>query len=316
MRVLVTGGSGFIGTRLVGALLEAGNEVRIFDLRPSPRFDDLVVRGDVRHFDQLASAVKGMHMVYHLAAEHRDDVRPSSLYHDVNVGGAENLARAAEAAGVPRLVFTSTVAVYGLDEGEAAEDTPTAPFNDYGRSKLSAEHALISWANADSARSVTVVRPTVVFGEGNHGNVYNLMRQIAKGRFVMVGTGTNRKSVCYVGNLVAFLLRLLDGEAGARIMNYADKPDLTMHEFVALVREELGANHRPLPRVPYWAGLLSGYAFDALSAVTGRRYPVSSIRIRKFCSSTAIAMQSPGVRFDPPYTLHEGLRRMVQSLEL
>jgi nucleoside-diphosphate-sugar epimerase len=316
MRVLVTGGSGFIGTELVRALLGAGHHVRIFDKEPSLEFDDIVVRGDVRNFDQLVRAVSGTQAVYHLAAEHSDDLSPTSLYYDVNVGGARNLARAAVAEQVSRVVFTSTVAVYGLKGGGLEDDQPTAPFDDYGKSKLEAEQVLIDWAEAAPDRSLVVVRPTVVFGEGNRGNVYNLMRQIAAKKFVMVGDGMNRKSVCYVGNLVPFLVRLLEADCGVSITNYVDKPDLTMRDFVRLVRTELGVHDQPLVRIPYWMGLLGGYAFDLVSLITGRRFAISSIRIKKFCANTEFGMRSTGLGFEPPFSVQEGLRRMVEDLEL
>jgi nucleoside-diphosphate-sugar epimerase len=313
MNVLVTGGSGFIGTPLVGALLEAGHQVRIFDHEPSPKFESLVQRDHLLNYDGLAVASVGVDAVFHLAAEHRDDVRPKSRYYDVNVEGTQNVVRAAEAAGVKRIVFTSTVAVYGLDQGVAAESTPTNPFNDYGRSKLEAEAVLIRWAEAAPDRSLVIVRPTVVFGEGNRGNVYTLIHQIASRKFVMIGDGSNHKSVCYVGNLVPFLVQLLDAKAGVHITNYVDKPDLTMQEFVKMVRAELGARKR-LVRIPYWAGMAGGYAFDTLSRVTGRRFPISSIRIKKFCANTQVAMEKRDSAFVPPFTVQQGLQRMIRSL--
>ena len=94
-RVLVTGGSGFIGTRLVAALLEAGHMVTIYDKRQSTVFPEMSIVADVRDKARLASACHGMEVIYHLAAEHADDVRPTSLYYDVNVKGAENLVSAA-----------------------------------------------------------------------------------------------------------------------------------------------------------------------------------------------------------------------------
>jgi len=87
-KVLVTGGSGFIGARLVAALLDAGHTVTIYDKRQSELFPDLNIVADVRDKLALASACKGMDVIYHLAAEHADNVRPPTLYYDVNVKGA------------------------------------------------------------------------------------------------------------------------------------------------------------------------------------------------------------------------------------
>ncbi len=312
MNCMVAGGSGFIGTVLVEALVREGHEVSIYDVRPSSTFGDLAIRGDVRDPDRLTDSMRDVDVVFHLAAEHRDDVRPVSLYHEVNVGGARNLVLAAEACGVERIIFTSTVAVYGLECGEADEMTPTVPFNEYGRSKLQAEQVFLEWAARDSARSLAIVRPTVVFGENNRGNVFTLIDQIRKRRFVMVGDGSNRKSMCYVGNLVPFLCRFLRVD-GTSITNYVDKPDLTAGELVALIRAELDLTG-PLPRVPFWVGMTGGTVFDGLATATRRRFPISRVRVTKFCADTQVSMREPPSDFVPPFTLAQGINRMIESL--
>jgi nucleoside-diphosphate-sugar epimerase len=309
---MVTGGSGFIGTALVDALLRAGHEARIYDIRPSDAFESHATRGDVRDVRRLTESMQGVDLVFHLAAEHRDDVRPVSLYYDVNVQGARNVVEAAEACGVDRIVFTSTVAVYGLEAGEANETTPTAPFNDYGRSKLQSEQVFQEWAARDANRTLAIVRPTVVFGENNRGNVFTLIDQIRRGRFVMVGDGSNRKSMCYVGNLVPFLCRWLTVD-GVSVTNYVDKPDLTAGELVRLIRAELGIDGR-LPALPLWLGMAGGTAFDALALATRRRFPISRVRVKKFAASTQVSMRESPSDFVPPFTLAQGIRRMIDSL--
>ena len=90
MNILVTGGSGFIGTNLVADLLKEGHNVTIYDELISDTYPDLCIMGDVRDREKLTRSMYGVGAVYHLAAEHRDDVQPTSLYYEVNVGGAEN----------------------------------------------------------------------------------------------------------------------------------------------------------------------------------------------------------------------------------
>ena len=167
MNILVTGGSGFIGTHLVSDLLKQGHKVLIYDKQKSEIYPDLCVVGDVRDKKKLAESTRSVDTVYHLAAEHRDDVRPVSLYHEVNVGGAESLVYALEKNSVNKLILTSTVAVYGLNLQNPTEDSPAKPFNDYSRSKYKSEVVFNQWANADDTRCLYIVRPTVIFGEGN-----------------------------------------------------------------------------------------------------------------------------------------------------
>ena len=311
-RILITGGLGFIGCRLAEVLGREGWSVRILDCRGEP---GTAAHGDLTQPQQVLQAVVGADAVVHLAAEHRDDVRPVQRYYDVNVRGTANLLRAMEKAGCKRIVFTSTVAVYPLDVREPDEDYPPAPFNDYGRSKLEAERLIEAWAAGGSDRCAVIVRLCVVFGEGNRGNVYNLLRQIADGRFLMVGRGQNRKSMAYVGNVAAFLRWCLDLPPGLHRFNYADKPDLTTAELVALARRALGQERHWTARfrLPYSVGLGLGYLADGIARLLGRPLPWSSIRVRKFCAETTVnTTRLERTGFVRPFTLQEGLERMIR----
>ena len=108
---------------------------------------------------------------------------------------------------MPALVFTSSVAVYGFAAPDTDEKGPLHPFNDYGRTKMEAEEVYQEWLKGGTGRMLTIVRPTVVFGPRNRGNVYNLLRQMASGRFAMVGSGKNVKSMAFVENVASFLAR-------------------------------------------------------------------------------------------------------------
>jgi nucleoside-diphosphate-sugar epimerase len=314
MNILVTGGSGFIGTNLVSDLLKEGHKVLIYDKQRSETYPDLCMVADVRDKEKLSHSMREVDVVYHLAAEHRDDVSPVSLYYEVNVGGAENLVYAMEEKGVHRLIFTSTVALYGLNSGEPDEDSPIKPFNDYGKSKYQAEIVFNKWHERDPKRSLIIVRPTVIFGERNRGNVFNLLNQIASGKFMMVGDGKNKKSMGYVLNLTHFMTKLLESDPGIHIYNYSDKPDLDMAELVKITQDTLGIRRNNNIRIPYSIGLLGGYAFDILAKLTGRTFPISSIRIKKFCANTKITAEKlKTIGFAPPYSLSEGLKRMILS---
>lgn len=314
MNITLIGGSGFVGTRLLDTLIADPDRYTLqnIDKRPSHFFGQLTHMGDVRNADSLTSALKGADVVVLLAAEHRDDVSPISLYYDVNVGGMRNVLCAMEANGVKRLVFTSSVAVYGLDKPDPDENYPADPFNHYGKSKWQAEQVLQQWHASHPDWNINIVRPTVIFGERNRGNVYNLLRQISSGRFLMVGKGDNRKSMAYVGNIVAFLRFLIDNKTtGYNVFNYVDKPDFTMNELVGHVSKVL-CKHIPATHFPYWLGMAGGKCFDLLACITGKKLTVSSVRVKKFCATTqfnADKMMHSG--FTPPYTLSEGLARTL-----
>ena len=316
MKIAITGGAGFIGSVLAKRLKDDGHELVLIDLKKSEIFPDDSVIADIRDKEALTKALKGTGAIYHLAAEHRDDVSPLSLYTDVNVTGGQNVIDAAKAHNINRIIFTSSVAVYPLVPADpkkgSSEDHPPAPFNLYGQSKWDSEKTFEAWAKEDSARSLTMIRLVATFGPGNRGNIFTLMNQIASGRFIMIGDGHNRKSIAYVGNVAAFLHHALGLKAGTHLYNYADKPDLNMREFVASIRGALGYDGMG-PQMPYALGLLGGSVFDVAAKITGKKFPISSIRIKKFCADTIVnADKLTETGFTAPYSLHDGLEEMIE----
>ena len=314
MKVVVIGGSGFIGSRLLEALVERGHEVVNVDRAAPAKGVAPFVEGDVRSVEQLTSATAGADAIVNLAAEHRDDVQPLSRYTEVNVGGAEAVVAAAEANGIDRIVFTSSVAIYGLDKVNPAEDWEPEPFNEYGRTKLLAEGVFSEWARRDAKRSLAVIRPSVVFGEGNRGNVHTLAAQVASGRFIQVGKGENKKSMSYVGNIVEFLADRLSAPSGISITNFADKPDLSTKELVSLLRTTLGRTAGSSITLPLPLGVLAGHTFDVVGRITRRNFPISAIRMRKFAAETTVSTERlAATGFVPRYSLEESLVRTLAA---
>jgi len=311
--ITVIGGSGFIGTRFTQHLLQAEQlDVAIIDKAPSARFPERVRLADIRDLEALVAATPHAAPIVHLAAEHRDDVTPRSLYDDVNVQGTRHVCEAARRRDVRTIVFTSSVAVYGFAPLGTGEDGAIAPFNDYGRTKHEAEMVLRAWqAEAPAERSLFIVRPTVVFGERNRGNVYNLLRQIAGGRFMMIGPGQNRKSMAYVENISAFLAFALQRGPGVHLCNYIDKPDLSMNELVGRVRHMLGKPEAGW-RLPVTVGMAMGHLADMLATLTGRKFPIRAIRVKKFCADTLFSSRAAELGFKAPVSLQAALERTVR----
>jgi nucleoside-diphosphate-sugar epimerase len=317
MNVQIIGGSGFIGTNLIDKL-KGKDEYKVsnIDKASSEAHPDITVSGDVRESDKVSQQLAANGWVVLLAAEHRDDVAPVSLYYDVNVKGTENVLKAMDEKGIQKIIFTSSVAVYGLDKENPSEDHVADPFNHYGKSKWQAEELLRAWYNRDpEKRSLVIIRPTVVFGPGNRGNVYNLLKQIASGKFLMIGRGNNKKSMAYVENITGFIKYCIDQHLqGYHVFNYADKPDLSMNELVVVAE---GALSKKLPgiRIPYWLGYAGGLGFDLLSKVTGKKLPISAVRVKKFCATTQFNNQAVlKSTYHPDYTLAEGLSHTLAAI--
>jgi len=312
MNITIIGGSGFIGTRLTTRLLASGYVVKIADKNDSHKYPHLRVYADVRESEALGKALAGSDVVINLAAEHRDDVTPISLYDDVNVTGAENVCNVCTKLGIRKIIFTSSVAVYGFALLGMDETGKINYFNDYGRTKWLAEGKYRQWLNSDLENSLTIIRPTVVFGEQNRGNVYNLFRQIASGKFLMVGNGKNIKSMAYVENVAAFIEYSLGNASGEHLYNYIDKPDFDMNTLVGEVNKVLGKLKKPV-HLPYCIGYFGGLCFDVLAKIFHRKFSISAIRVKKFCSNTmfdAVNIRKTG--FKAPVSLAEGLRKTIR----
>ena len=254
--VNIVGGSGFIGTRLTKRLMTHKKiSLKITDKIHSSSFPSLSILSDVRLLNQLQDSISAGEIIINLAAEHRDNVYPLDLYDEVNVGGAKNICTIARNKNIQTIIFTSSVAVYGFAPIGTNESGEIKPFNDYGRTKWEAEQVYKAWQSEDPEnRILVIVRPTVVFGERNRGNVFNLLRQIVSGKFLMVGDGLNRKSMAYVENLAAFLEYSLSFKPGIHIYNYIDKPDFTMNQLLGHVNKLLGRSSKIkiyLPFVPH-----------------------------------------------------------------
>lgn len=316
-KVGIIGGSGFIGQHLTRQLAANGYTIHNLDTSaPEVALPSVYFPADLRDKVSLRVGLQGCNAIINLAAVHRDDVRPLSLYHDVNVQGSQNLCEVASDLGITNMIFTSSVAIYGMQDGVPDETRPAKPFNAYGETKWQAEGKYQDWATQDKGRALVIVRPTVVFGAGNRGNVYNLIAQIAKGRFVMVGNGRNRKSMAYVENVSGFLAHLLlqGAQTGVRVYNYVDKPDLDMNTLVTTVRGALGQADKKLIRLPYWFGLLAGFGFDVLARMTGRTFPVSMIRIQKFCANTVFASDKRNeTGYVAPVALEHALAETIRA---
>jgi nucleoside-diphosphate-sugar epimerase len=311
-KITIIGGSGFVGTNLCQQLALKQQDFEIIDLRMSNQFPEKCKIADVRDVESLRASIAG-DVVVNLAAVHRDDVRDKSEYQRTNVDGAENIVQVCSEKEIKKIVFTSTVAVYGFAKPGTDEAGEINPFNEYGRTKFEAEEKFRSWQEAGD-NSLLIVRPTVIFGEGNRGNVYNLMNQIASGKFLMVGRGENKKSMAYIGNIVAFLETCIISKRQFGVFNYVDTPDLTMNELVLQVRRTLMGKNGIGLRLPYWLGMLLGYVVDVFAKLIGRNLPVSSIRVKKFTSSTEFRSAKNSLEsFEAPFLLQDGIARTLQS---
>jgi len=241
-RALVTGGSGYFGSLLAGHLTAAGWRVRVFDLHPpdDPRFE--YRPGDVRDRDAVADAVAGCDVVFHNVAQ-VPLARDRDRFRSVNVLGTAHVLLAARAAGVEKVVHTSSSAVFGVPErNPVTEDTPPRPVEDYGRAKLAAELACRD--AAAGGLDVTIIRPRTILGHGRLGIMAVLFGLVAAGAPVFViGRGDNRYQFVHAGDL-AEACRLAATRPGPAVYNVGAAEVATMRETLEALVAHAGTGSR------------------------------------------------------------------------
>jgi UDP-glucose 4-epimerase len=322
-RVLVTGASGAIGPAVVEALLSAGYDVRtlarhVDDTRYSRGVETRV--GDIIDPGTVTSAVHGVAAVVHLAARLHLAGPPSrdiDAYRLVNVSGTARVVNAAIAAGVPRVIFASTIAVYGSSLPEPVnERSPARPDTPYAETKFQAEE-LVRNARASDGRPIGVVlRLAAVYGSRIKGNYRSLVKALARHRFLPIGDGTSRRTLVHDHDVGLAIVRALEHPAAAgRTYNVTDGGVHTTDEIVAAICRAL---RRPVPRWHVPASLAFGAAtvFDELHRVTGRGAGVLRDRLRRYVENVAIdgsAIQEE-LGFVPAYSLERGWQQVIAEL--
>ncbi len=315
MKILVTGNAGFIGGFLNRKLIDQGYELVGLDINPYGPREELghFIIGDILNYQDVLKAADGAEVIINLAAKHHDFGISRSEFFRVNEEGTANILRCASQLGIKKFIFYSTVAVYGEQNIPSTEETSPSPVNDYGASKLAAEKVVYNWVKEDSSRQAVILRPTVVFGPYNYANMFNLINNIYKKRFLFVGKGENLKSVGYVENLVEATIFLLENlKSGLEIYNYSDYPQMTSTRIAEIIAQYLSRNI-PKVRIPLGVALSMGYIFDILAKVTGYNFPITAKRMKKFNTDTHHT--SDKIRelgFKPKIDLTDGFKRMVE----
>ena len=272
MKVLVTGGSGFVGGALCASLDGSSHSMRLA-LRlanaKSGIYDQVVV-GQIDAATNWSAALKDVDVVIHLAARvhvmDEQSVDPLSEFRRVNVDGSLNLASQAANAGVKRLIYLSSVKVNGelTVPGQPFRESDMAnPQDAYGLSKFEAEQGLLLIAQ-ETGMEVVIIRPPLVHGQGVKANFASMMRMVKRGVPLPLGAIHNRRSFVYVGNLVSLITTCIHHPAAAnQIFLVSDGCDLSTTQLFQACATALGVKSWLWP-VPQ--GLIEG-----LAALVGKR---------------------------------------------
>lgn len=307
--VLVTGANGFIGRVLCSKILLRGWQVRgtVRGRAILPAGVDTVNIESIGHDTNWANALNGVDEVVHLAARvhvmEEKDPNPIVAFREVNVIGAERLARAAVVAGVRRFVFLSSVGVNGnaIHEQPFTEEDEPHPHNHYALSKLEAEQVLNRIAS-ESGMELVIIRSPLVYGPGNPGNFLRLLYLVDKGWPLPLALVNNSRSLIYLGNLVdAIITCISQPKAAGQTYLVSDGEDVSTPELIKRIAGVLGKPARLFhfsPALMRFAGKITGKA-DAVERLASS-LTIDSSKIRR------------ELGWKPPYTMEEGLKETAE----
>lgn len=294
MKSVIFGGEGFIGRHLAQHYLSAGSEDLIsVDIEESTRLEGRArrfLKGDVRmpafRIEHSALAEDGgQPVIFNLAAVHRTPGHPEREYFETNLEGAENVCEFARRTGARTIVFTSSIAPYGASESLKTEETLPLPNTAYGISKLVAEHINRTWqAEKVNERRLVIVRPGVVFGHGEGGNVTRLASAMRKGRFVYPGRKDTVKACIYVKDVVRLLAEMAaKPEAGVFLYNLTYEPAPTIEQICEAISQvtdvrvpKLMVPGAALKAVAIGLGAIQGFAGEGFHPDRVRKLMISN----------------------------------------
>lgn len=288
---IIFGGSGYIGTNLLNFLIDKNvfDKYYIYDLKPLLGFDNEIKEGIVEYLKldvrenitcEIGVADLSNSWIFNFAAVHREPGHEYKEYFDTNIRGAENINAFARRTNIKNIFFTSSIAPYGRSLKQSTEESELYPETAYGISKAMAEKIHQQWLAEDGSRRLIIVRPSVIFGPKDPGNVYRMIKALKNGTFVLPNGGKVIKAYGYIFGLIESILFTIKKEERLIVYNYAENPVIPLYEMVAVTKKQLNIKKTTL-KLPLWvleiiaAGIFVGFK------VFGKKSSIHPVRVRK-----------------------------------
>ncbi len=323
-RTVLFGGGGFIGTHLALYLLQNGltDEVFLVDILPKEKANWLpelleaqtarkvhYINCDVRQTIIHPNLPPHCDLIVNLAAIHREPGHQPVEYFDTNLRGAETICQWAEQVNCNKIVFTSSIAVYGsLNTEPKSETTLPTPNTPYGISKLIAEKTHLTWQKSAPGRQLLIVRAGVIFGAGEAGNLTKMVRAIIYHYFLFSGNKTVQKAGGYVKELCAsigwMLQRQEQTQQSVVLYNFTADPAPTLEDYARAIAKVAGIKYL-IWSVPQWFLLFGAYLGFGIGKLFSKRLSIDPARVRKLRRVNSIV----------PQVLRESGYRYQYSLE-
>ena len=311
MKILVTGGSGFLGMRLVERLVSKGHDVTVFFRHDSPEIKKAGTKqiiGDVSDHDALSGALSRIDIVYHLAAN-LDESDPS-MEQD-NRKSTENVIDCCREKKIKRLIFTSSIGVLGNTDAPVTEDMPYNPTTRYEKSKMDCEKLI-----KESGIPYTIARITIIYGPNRFwGQIF----KAAKKGYPVIGSGSNFWHLVYVDDAADALCLMLNEKAKNQIYHLADDDPHTYRETYKVICEVL---HLPEPNkhVPEFVVKAVALLHETKCRITGKRPNVTKMRssIDRLIRNRIVSIEKAKkeINYKPKYDLRKGMEKTSEGLKI
>lgn len=304
---VIFGGSGFVGAFFAEflALSNQFSKIYILDIQDindkdsSYRKNQLIslknvefIRCDVRNLIENFDPVEDVSLIANFAAIHREPGHENHEYYETNLLGAENICKWASDVDCKKIIFTSSISPYGPSEKEKSESAIPNPVTAYGGSKLAAEKIHREWqALKVSERRLIIVRPGVVFGPGEGGNVSRLIKAVSNRYFFYMGNRNTRKAGIYVKELCNAMWWAMENKEINKenivLFNMSMNPGPTIEDYVNSICKISGIKFF-VPSIPYKLLLSIAYLIDIFAKLIRLEHPFSPVRIKKLVNSNNI----------------------------
>lgn len=315
MNILITGGTGFIGSRLTLRCLAEGHSVTVLGQINTPAEEEnkqfleskgaKVVLASVTEPDTLPAILQGVDVVFHLAAAQHEANVPEQHFWNVNVTGTKNIIEASIQAGVKRFVHGSTIGVYGSAlDGEIDEASPLQPANIYGVTKLEGEKLVLSYQNKIP---VVVIRISETYGPGDR-RLLKLFKAIKKNIFFRIGNGKNKHHLIYIDDLIdGMLAASMSEQALGEVVLLAGKEVLTTDEMVDTIATTLGQKISNV-HVPIFPFLATALIMEKTLSPVGIQPPLHRRRMDFFKKSFLFSLDKSAkvLEFQPKTSFAQG----------
>jgi nucleoside-diphosphate-sugar epimerase len=322
MKILITGGTGFVGVNFIPALLDKGYSVRILCRNKEKAIRLLgdkceVFIGDVTNMNSLNGCCNGIDIVYHMVAKVGNEL-PSeenfASFREVNVKGVQYMINEAKRAGVKRFIFISSIAAMGVvHEKVISEKSKCNPFLPYQITKNEGEQIILNEFHNNGFPGI-VVRPTKVYGYGEHEYTYlTLAKLCKKGIFPRVGNGQNYTSNIYISDLVQGLIELTDHGIIGETYILTSKNSISFAESAKIIAKEMDVKIHFI-YIPIWFMVLFANIIECSFLLFGKKPPVTKRNVLATVTDRIydISKAEKEIRYRPKITMEIGIKKVIQ----